>query len=576
MFCRICGSKMEDDALFCTNCGTKSENHQFNKAEKPAQPVSSSSKSEISETVFEIQNDQKGMEYNWDSSPPPPPPNDIPPSSNEYYPLEKKPKRKMYKIILAIVIPLIIILLAISGFFVYRHFFMSGGDVPASSLLQSSDYEHLISEGKKNMANNEFDRAIANFKEALNENPDSLEAAVELSRAYMMNQDFEKAKDVLSKFDPDESDEQYNKWRELSDLAETEPTVTEIDVDHFPQVKVSVSVSDKVDVTKNHIFITEDSDENLEITDFKNEKGKIEFTYISDSEDAGYESEQRDSNISIVLGEFTVSRRASYETPIFEPATLTLISTDTSEYPKVKAYFRVQNAVTGETIKNIDPGSFIVKEQIQGGEYLAREIREVSPLEDKVGLNINLATDKSGSIDFSDMDKIKRVMSDFIDNLQYDIGDKAEILAFDSIVQQMCYYTNDVSLLKNGIYNMSSDGQTALYDAIYMGINHSALQGGARCVIVFTDGHDNASRYSQWDVIDYSILNQVPVYIIGVGSQVDTYTLTNIAQDTGGRYWFIDDLYDLEEIYKTIYAEQKELYLVEYESDESADRYLTG
>ena len=64
---------------------------------------------------------------------------------------------------------------------------------------------------------------------------------------------------------------------------------------------------------------------------------------------------------------------------------------------------------------------------------------------------------------------------------------------------------------------------------------------------------------------------QVPVYIIGVGSSVEEYILRDMAESTGGRYWFIDDLYDLEEIFNTIYSEQMELYVVEYTSDAAVD-----
>lgn len=45
---------------------------------------------------------------------------------------------------------------------------------------------------------------------------------------------------------------------------------------------------------------------------------------------------------------------------------------------------------------------------------------------------------------------------------------------------------------------------------------------------------------------------QVPLYIIGVGDMFDTYDLKNMANSTNGRYWDIDDLYGLEEIFNQI------------------------
>jgi hypothetical protein len=136
----------------------------------------------------------------------------------------------------------------------------------------------------------------------------------------------------------------------------------------------------------------------------------------------------------------------------------------------------------------------------------------------------------------------------------------------------MCTYTNKKELLVNGINNMSSDGLTAFYDAVYTGIRNAALQGGARCVIAFTDGEDNMSLKKAEDVIEYANENQVPLYIIGVGT-VNENILKNMAQSTNGNYWYIDDLYDLQDIFNSVYKQQQDMYEVEYESDSAKDAY---
>ncbi len=74
------------------------------------------------------------------------------------------------------------------------------------------------------------------------------------------------------------------------------------------------------------------------------------------------------------------------------------------------------------------------------------------------------------------------------------------------------------------------------------------------------------------DVINYANKNQVTLYIIGVGNAED-YILREMANETRGKYWYIDDLYDLEDIFNTIYSEQKQMYVLEYESDEVLDAY---
>ncbi len=254
-------------------------------------------------------------------------------------------------------------------------------------------------------------------------------------------------------------------------------------------------------------------------------------------------------------------------------AELSLVTTDLSDYPYVRVYCRILDTSTGESISNLTAASFALEEKIEGGAYLSREVHSVRQLEGNAGLNIALAADKSDSISYDSMTQIKQVMSEFVSNLDYTVGDEAELLAFDTEVTQMCIFTDDISRLLTGIENMYTDGRTALYDALREAINHVRFQNGAQCVIAFTDGLDNESMYSPYDVIELASRYEVPVYIIGVGSDVDEYTLRDIAEQTGGQYWNINELQDMNEIYNTIYKEQKEMYIIEYKTDASADEY---
>ena len=121
--------------------------------------------------------------------------------------------------------------------------------------------------------------------------------------------------------------------------------------------------------------------------------------------------------------------------------------------------------------------------------------------------------DKSGSMS-SDMTTMQNIMSEFVQNMDFAIGDAAELIAFDSYIMYMCTYTKDPSLLQNGIFNMTASGDTALYDAIMAGITNASYQQGARCVIAFTDGEDNRSTYTPEEIVNSAVTKDVPVYII--------------------------------------------------------------
>ncbi len=345
-----------------------------------------------------------------------------------------------------------------------------------------------------------------------------------------------------------------------------EPGLGRVNADSFPTVSVTLTCEDPSALSRGSFRVTENGVERT-VVDFYTQGDSVTFSYLTD--ESGASGELRSFTYTVDQLDKTFTGQGSYSIPSFEPAQIQLVSTDVSDYPVVKAYFRVEDSA-GQTVSGLDARSFIIQERVQGGAYLAREVRNVSAL-DRQGLNINLVADKSGSM-VNDMDRTRQVMGEFIDSLDFGKGDQVEILAFDDIVQQMCCYTGDRALLANGINNMSPEGGTALYNALCDGIHYAALQGGARCVIAFTDGEDNVSARTPQDVVNDARINQVPVYIVGVGSGRSDL-LRDLAEDTGGRYWPIDDLYDLGQIYSEIYAEQQELYMVEYLSDAQSDQY---
>lgn len=246
-----------------------------------------------------------------------------------------------------------------------------------------------------------------------------------------------------------------------------------------------------------------------------------------------------------------------------------LMSTDVSNYPNVKLYFTYEDSNGNAILLNSPTAG--VRETISDGDEIERTVRSIQRLEGNQGLSIDIVADKSGSMS-GDMNDMKKVMTDFVNSLDYGSGDMAEIITFDSFIMFMCTYTNDKSLLANGISNMVASGETALYDALINGINRAATRSGARCVIGFTDGMDNRSSSTYNDVIKLANQKEVPVYLIGTGS-ADSAVLRDICSQTGGKYWDIKSVRDMNDVLKQIYSQQKEMYCIEYESDGSADPY---
>ncbi len=519
-FCPNCGSPVLKEMLFCGNCGFR-----LRETEGALAPV------------------QEGIPLQ----------EDVPAQEN----IPAQPRRR--NSVLPIVLGALAVLILAGGFFGYRY------------ISVRSQCEELLAQAGASMEEGSYGEAEKAYQEILVLDPDNKRAALGLSRVFLYGERFEEAGELLENIKIGEKEELWPEYSRLLSVARFCPEFDSSVTDNFPGMTVTLSYGGDLMLDRDAVTITENG-ESYELSEFHMGDGSLLLGF--EAADTDISGEERELEIGIRVDDFTFHRTVKYETPVFQSAEVTLVSTDVSEYPVVKTYFRVQDTAAGTAVEGLDAQSFFIHERLEGGEYLSREIHSVVSLEGNAGLNLALVADKSSSISVYDMEKIKTVMTDFVNSLNYEIGDKAEILAFDSIVQQMCYYTDDNTFLVNGIRNMSADGLTAFYDAVYNGISHAALQGGARCVIAFTDGMDNRSIHSAYDVVQYANASQVPVYIVGVGSEVETYTLQDIAASTGGRYWYIDDLYDLKEIFDEIYLYQKKLYCVEYISDDSLDAYL--
>ncbi len=251
-----------------------------------------------------------------------------------------------------------------------------------------------------------------------------------------------------------------------------------------------------------------------------------------------------------------------------EPADMRFVSADVSDFPSVKIYVSCES--NGSVLTLTSPTARI-RESISGGAEIERTVRSIEQLEGNQGIGIELVTDKSGSMQY-DLGTMQNVMTDFIDNMDFAAGDKAEIISFDTYIMYMCDYTGDAARLKTGISNMTAYGETALYDALVLGINNAGSRPGANCVIAFTDGEDNYSVNTYNEVIRLALEKGIPVYIIGT-AYADEGTLREICGQTGGNYWNVSNLYDISEIYDTIYSLQKDMYCIEYETDADSDAY---
>ena len=191
---------------------------------------------------------------------------------------------------------------------------------------------------------------------------------------------------------------------------------------------------------------------------------------------------------------------------------------DCSNYPVVKLFVSAVDE-NGVTPKNLDKRFFTV---IENGDGIRRQIKNVMQLDEKEGISINMVADASGSMSGSDIENAKSTMENFLGQVQYNFGDTVSLTVFSTEIENQVPFISDYSKLKSEVQSISAGGGTALYDTLYTSVQYTARQGGARCVIAFTDGYDEDSDYADADDV-IRIANKLELQL--------TYFLTGKEED---------------------------------------------
>lgn len=247
---------------------------------------------------------------------------------------------------------------------------------------------------------------------------------------------------------------------------------------------------------------------------------------------------------------------------------------DNSNFPEVTFYATVTDEA-GNTVEKLNKTDFAIKEIDTEGNVKDAQIEDVYQVLNQDKVNVNLVLDASDSMDAANkMQQAKNAAKTLISKMRLTGGDQVEVISFDSYVYLEQEFTSRQELLDTAISGITTQGMTALYDALYAGLLQTYYEdGGAKCVIGFTDGAENASSYTFNDVVAMAQNSGIPVFIIGIGEEYDVDELQNLASQCSGKYYSanVNDLQSiLENIYLTIYQEQQECYVFKYTSPDTA------
>ncbi len=218
----------------------------------------------------------------------------------------------------------------------------------------------------------------------------------------------------------------------------------------------------------------------------------------------------------------------------------------------------------GEPIEDVEQQELKVLEN--GVEQQIRRFAKV----DDVPIHAGLVMDVSRSMEYRLEDAVRGALRFFEDVITP--KDRAAVITFNEEPHLAVRFTNDLDVLAGGVAGLTAEGETALYDSLVYALYYFSGISGKRAIILLSDGEDVRSRYTFEDVITYARHTGVAVYTVGIDLSGSSRTaniqlsLRQLADETGGRAFLIQDSRELIDVYERIQTELRSQYLITYQS----------
>ena len=247
-----------------------------------------------------------------------------------------------------------------------------------------------------------------------------------------------------------------------------------------------------------------------------------------------------------------------------QDATIDIAQIDTSNYPKISVYFTVRD-LDGNDINYLDKSQFTLSELENNKEK--KQNFSLDYYKDRVNQQktVTFAMDISGSMD--------GILGEEFDAADYILGLMKEksgycvaMTSFNSDQQELYGFTTDIDKMREVCtQDREAEGSTALYDTLTNALYQEVHQTGQKYILAFTDGVDNCSVSATADsVISLSEQYHIPIYLISVSGENETDVLQNIANASGGKYFEIKDISELQGCYEQIFEQQQAMNVLTY------------
>jgi len=230
---------------------------------------------------------------------------------------------------------------------------------------------------------------------------------------------------------------------------------------------------------------------------------------------------------------------------------------------KLVELFTTVTDKSGRLVRGLTQEEFQVQEDKRPQVITKFELVEDMPL------TLGIVVDTSGSMADS-LSEAKEAALGFLHNM-ITLRDKVFAIAFSSRPELLIAATDDVEAVEDSLEKLLSTGSTTLHDAIVTSLYYFRGVRGRRAMVLLSDGDDTASAMAFRDALEYARRSGVTIYTIGLNvGKLQTGVrgkLNDLAEETGGRSFFISRATELTTVYREIEEELRSQYLVAYSSD---------
>ena len=212
------------------------------------------------------------------------------------------------------------------------------------------------------------------------------------------------------------------------------------------------------------------------------------------------------------------------------------------------------------------PVDGLVKEQFKVEEDGVRQtIARFEKVQD-LPIHVGILIDNSASM-VGTLSEVRKAALSFFQQA-ITAKDRAAVITFNNFPNLAVELTNDKSALGSGLAGLVPEGRTALYDSVMFSLYYFTGIKGQRAILVLSDGRDESSRFDFEETLDYARRAGITVYSIGfrLNDTSARRKLTQLADETGGRSFYIRDISELTDIYGLIQRELRSQYLIAYQS----------